>query len=71
MQIIKNNSKLAIFLALVTPTCFAEVPAEEAQRLNADLTPMGAERAGNAEGTIPAWDGGYTKVPDGYKSGLP
>jgi hypothetical protein len=31
------------------------------------FTPMGAERAGNAAGTIPAWDGGITKVPDGIK----
>jgi hypothetical protein len=29
------------------------------------LTSMGAERAGNAAGTIPAWDGGITRVPDG------
>jgi hypothetical protein len=30
---------------------------------------MGAERAGNADGTIPAWEGGYTTVPDGFVSG--
>jgi hypothetical protein len=29
------------------------------------LTPMGAERAGNAAGTIPAWDGGLRAVPPG------
>ena len=27
---------------------------------------MGAERAGNQAGTIPAWDGGITKLPDGF-----
>lgn len=35
----------------------AAVDADTAARLNADLTPMGAERAGNADGTIPAWTG--------------
>jgi hypothetical protein len=30
----------------------------EAARLGADLTPMGAEKAGNKDGTIPAWTGG-------------
>lgn len=49
----------------------AAVTAEEAARLNSSLTPYGAERAGNKDGTIPAWDGGYTKVPPGYKTGDP
>jgi hypothetical protein len=30
------------------------------------LTPMGAERAGNADGSIPAWTGGATTVPPGW-----
>src|SRR5689334_7277829 len=34
-----------------------------------NLTPMGAERAGNAAGTIPAWDGGITKPVAGYQPG--
>ncbi len=50
-------------------TCFAEVSAEEAAKLKTTLTPLGGERAGNKEGTIPAWDGGITKAPPGYKSG--
>ena len=29
---------------------------------------LGGERAGNADGSIPAWDGGYTKVAPGYKA---
>ncbi|PMU12764.1 DUF1329 domain-containing protein, partial [Pseudomonas sp. GP01-A9] len=29
----------------------------------------GGERAGNADGSIPAWQGGYTKVAPGYKPG--
>ncbi|MBV8667185.1 MAG: DUF1329 domain-containing protein [Burkholderiaceae bacterium] len=32
----------------------------------ADLTPMGAEKAGSADGLVPAWDGGLTKAPAGF-----
>jgi hypothetical protein len=49
----------------------AAVTAEEAARLKTTLTPMGAEKAGNKDGSIPAWDGGYTKAPAGYKQGDP
>lgn len=49
----------------------AAVSAEEAAQLKSTLTPLGGEKAGNKDGTIPAWDGGYTKVPDGYKAGDP
>jgi hypothetical protein len=49
----------------------AATSAEEAAKLKTTLTPMGAERAGNKEGTIPAWDGGLTKAPAGYKNGDP
>src|SRR5208337_2270059 len=50
-------------------TCFAEVSAEEAAKLKTTLTPLGAEKAGNKDGTIPAWDGGLTTVPPGFKNG--
>ena len=33
----------------------AAVSAEEAAKLKTELTPLGAERAGNKDGTIPAW----------------
>tara|TARA_R110000824_G_scaffold118960_14_gene272111 strand:+ start:235498 stop:236850 length:1353 start_codon:yes stop_codon:yes gene_type:complete len=42
-----------------------------AGELPADLTPVGAERAGNAAGTIPAWSGGDMEVPAGWKTGDP
>src|ERR1700752_4192389 len=48
-------------LAIAAPT------AAEAARLGKDLTPMGSERAGNKEGTIPEWTGGLCKPPAGYK----
>jgi hypothetical protein len=39
--------------------------------LKSVLTPYGAIRAGNAEGTIPPWTGGYSTVPPGYQQGDP
>lgn len=49
-------------LTLLSASVYAAVTPEEAARLNKDLTPLGAERAGNADGTIPAWDGGYSNL---------
>ncbi len=48
-----------------------EATPEEVAHLGKDLTPVGAERAGNAEGTIPEWDGGLATIPPGldYKPG--
>jgi hypothetical protein len=43
----------------------AQLSAADVAKLGTTLTPMGAEKAGNAAGTIPAWDGGLTKVPAG------
>ena len=48
----------------------ADASPEEIARLGADLTPLGAERAGNADGSIPAWDGGITRPPPGYEQGM-
>ncbi len=47
----------------------AAISADEVARLGKDLTPVGAEKAGNADGTIPAWEGGITTPPAGYKVG--
>jgi hypothetical protein len=40
----------------------AAVSAAEAAKLGGELTPLGAEKAGNADGSIPAWDGGLTSA---------
>ncbi len=37
----------------------------DASQLGKTLTPLGAEMAGNAAGTIPAWTGGMTSIPAG------
>jgi hypothetical protein len=55
--------------AAVPFPCSAAVTADEAAQLGRTLTPMGAEKAGNAAGTIPAWEGGITRAPAGYKPG--
>lgn len=40
----------------------AGVSAQEAEQLKTTLTPLGAERGANKEGTIPAWTGGCPKT---------
>jgi hypothetical protein len=45
----------------------AAVSAEEAKRLGTALTPVGAEKAGTKEGTIPEYTGGLTTAPAGYE----
>jgi len=45
-------------LLLAPGLALAKVGADEAAKLGATLTPIGAEKAGNAAGTIPAWEGG-------------
>ncbi len=47
-----------IALLLAAWPAAAAVPAQQAAALHGALTPVGAERAGNAQGTIPAWTGG-------------
>lgn len=53
----------------VSGTAIAKVSDAEAAKLGADLTPLGGEKAGNADGSIPAWTGGITTPPAGYKPG--
>lgn len=43
----------------------AGVSSDKANLLKTTLTPMGSERAGNADGSIPAWTGGMTTLPPG------
>ena len=71
-----NNNKNIAFLVsalVITASCQlrAAVPEFEAQRLGKDLTPIGAEKAGNKEGTIPAWSGGIKdiQIPKDFKPG--
>jgi len=47
----------------------AAVSPQQAARLEKDLTPLGAQREGNASGSIPNWEGGITTLPEGYQEG--
>ncbi len=60
----------AVVLAAVTGLAQAKISPEEAARLGGpELTPVGAERAGNADGSIPEWTGGILEPPAGYVEG--
>ncbi|HJW04755.1 MAG TPA: DUF1329 domain-containing protein [Azospira sp.] len=51
----------AIFTLVASSTgAYAAVSADEAAKLKSSLTPMGGEKAGNKDGSIPAWDGKAT-----------
>ncbi len=60
---------LAISLAFTGATAQAKITAEQAAKLKTELTPLGAVRAANKDGSIPAWTGGITQAPAGYKAG--
>jgi hypothetical protein len=60
---------LALMAVAWPPGAAAKVPPGEAAKLGQELTPLGAIRAGNAEGTIPPWEGGITAVPPDYVPG--
>ena len=63
-----HAAALALALVAAAPAA-AKVTAAEAARLGAELTPLGAIRAGNESGTIPAWEGGIKEPPAGYRRG--
>ncbi len=58
-----------VLLICGSVSSWAMLSTDEIARLGKDLTPVGAEMAGNAEGTIPAWTGGITEPPAGYRKG--
>jgi len=57
-------------LGIWANTSLAKVSESEAAKLGKTLTPLGAEMAGNADGSIPAWTGGITTPPAGYSPGM-
>ena len=48
----------------------AKVDEQQVKKLSGELTPMGAVRGANADGSIPKWTGGITSVPKGYTAGM-
>lgn len=68
----KRLAYLGLTVGLVAAAggaAFAKGGADQIARLGADLTPMGSVKAGNADGSIPAWDGGLQTPPAGYVPG--
>jgi len=70
---IMRAAGIAALAALGGAAAAGELSPEQIARLDNDLTPMGAIRAGNEAGTIPAWEGGIKSpaeagFPD-FKSG--
>ena len=55
--------RFTLLAALAASSAWAKAPPEEAAKLGNELTPVGAERASNADGSIPVWTGGDSFGP--------
>ena len=61
MQMKVNKTLLqsgVLALSMLATSVMAAVSAEDAAKLGTSLTPLGAEKAANADGSIPEWTGG-------------
>ena len=63
-------SRLALVLTIGLGWLATSGAVAETGKLGQELTPLGAVRAGNESGTIPAWQGGLTDPPAGYTPGM-
>lgn len=70
LRMLRAPAILIAFMATLPVVSYA-VTADDAARLKSTLTPLGGEKAGNKDGSIPEWTGGFTQIPPGYKSGQP
>lgn len=62
-------ARIAIAVLVAAPfSVYAGATQAELDRLGKDLTPTGAEKAGNKDGSIPGWSGGMTKPPAGWSA---
>lgn len=71
-SLMKRSLLMFAASSLVVASVTAKVSPEEAAQLGlvgTPLTPIGAIRAGNADGTIPEWTGGITEYPAGFIPG--
>jgi hypothetical protein len=57
----KKALLLAAGITLGAPV-MAAISAADAAKLGAELTPLGAEKAANSDGSIPAWEGGLSSA---------
>jgi hypothetical protein len=63
-----RKTLIALAIAGFIGNACAAVSADEAKQLGTTLTPVGAEKAGNKDGTIPEYTGGI-KAPADFKAG--
>ncbi len=68
MNFVKSILATSLLLSIVAAAEAAVTP-EQAAQLGTTLTDVGAEKAGNAEGTIPAYTGGLTTPPASFQPG--
>lgn len=66
---INKQITIALFALAHSAIGMAAATAEEVKQLGANLTAFGAEKAGNADGSIPAYTGELVTPPAGYKAG--
>jgi hypothetical protein len=64
-----RKTLIAAVLAALSASTMAAVSPDEAKQLGTTLTPIGAEKAANKDGTIPEWTGEAVKAPAGFKAG--
>ncbi len=69
MRSTRRNLMAGLALALAAPVALAAVDAGQAAKLGKELTPVGGDKAANADGTIPVWNGGITQPPANYRPG--
>ncbi len=60
------GAALCLSVAAANLPAFAASTEEEARQLKTILTPLGGERAGNKDGTIPEWKGDGVTMPSGF-----
>lgn len=65
----KLQLALCVALGGLSAFAYAAVTPEEAQELGRSLTPFGAIQAGNAEDTLPPYEGGLRTTPADFKPG--
>jgi hypothetical protein len=64
----KKHLFAAISVLALAGAAMAKPTAADLDHLGKDLTLVGAEKAGNKDGTIPAYEGGLTKPPAGWSA---
>ncbi|MDQ5980665.1 MAG: hypothetical protein QG602_3642 [Verrucomicrobiota bacterium] len=70
MNFFPSTARRAVALFCLGGSSAVALLAADPARLGADLTPLGGEKAGNADGSIPVWSGGLTTAPAGYAPGM-